>query len=96
MIVKLAKAAASTSTSRRLSSTKPRAARPATGSATPTRQTTAELARLVEAERRAAEAMPEEDRGVIRVSIVGDPEHTRQIAKEAEDAARRRWDNVRE
>jgi hypothetical protein len=40
--------------------------------------------------------MPEEDRGVIRVSIVGDPEHTRQIAKEAEDAARRRWDNVRE
>jgi hypothetical protein len=39
VIVKLAKAAASTSTSRRLSSTKPRAARPATGSATPTRQT---------------------------------------------------------
>ena len=36
------------------------------------------------------EAMPEDDAGVIRVSIVGDPEHTRQIAKAAEDTARRR------
>ena len=40
---------------------------------------TAELARLAEVERRVAE----DDRGVIRVSIVGDPEHTRKIAKEA-------------
>jgi hypothetical protein len=56
----------------------------------------AELARLVEAERRVAEAMPEEDRGVIRVSIVGNPEHTRQIAKAAEDAARRRGADDRE
>jgi hypothetical protein len=30
------------------------------------------------------------DPQVIRVSIVGNPEHTRQIAKEAEEAARRR------
>jgi len=36
------------------------------------------------------EAMPEDDPQVIRVSIVGNPEHTRQIAKAAEDAALRR------
>jgi hypothetical protein len=36
------------------------------------------------------EAMPEDDPGVIRVEIVGNPEHTRQIAKDAEEAARRR------
>jgi len=35
------------------------------------------------------EAMPEDDPGVIRVEIVGDPEHTRQIAKAAEEAARK-------
>jgi hypothetical protein len=57
---------------------------------------TAELARLAEVEPRAAEAMPEEDRGVIRVSIVGNPEHTRQIAKAAEDAARRQGVDDRE
>jgi hypothetical protein len=57
---------------------------------------TAELARLVEVERRAAEAMPVEDRGVIRVSIIGNPEHTRKIAKAAEDAARRQGVDDRE
>ena len=35
------------------------------------------------------EAMPEDDPGVIRVEIVGNPEHTRQIAKAAEEAARK-------
>jgi hypothetical protein len=42
------------------------------------------------------EAMPEDDPGVIRVSIIGDPEHTRQIAKAAEEAARRRRADDRE
>jgi hypothetical protein len=42
------------------------------------------------------EAMPEDDDGVIRVSIVGDPEHTRQIAREAEEAARSRHADYRE
>jgi len=42
------------------------------------------------------EAMPEDDVGVIRVSIVGNPEHTRQIAQAAEDAALRRRADDRE
>jgi len=51
---------------------------------------TAELAERLD------EAMPEDDLGVIRVSIVGNPEHTRQIAKATEEAARRRRADDRE
>jgi hypothetical protein len=42
------------------------------------------------------EAGADNDPQVIRVSIVGNPEHTRQIAKAAEDAARRRGADDRE
>jgi hypothetical protein len=46
--------------------------------------------------KRLDEAMPEDDSGVIRVEIVGNPEHTRQIAKAAEEAARSRRADDRE
>jgi len=59
-------------------------------------ETAALAERLDEVERRFGEAMPEDDPGVIRVSIVGNPEHTRQIAKAAEEAARRRRADDRE
>jgi hypothetical protein len=42
------------------------------------------------------EAGADNDPQVIRVSIVGNPEHTRQIAKEAEDAARKRFADGRD
>jgi hypothetical protein len=51
---------------------------------------TAELAQRLD------EPLPDDDAGVIRVEIVGNPEHTRQIAKAAEDAALRRCADDRE
>jgi hypothetical protein len=56
------------------------------------------LGRAFEAVERARldEVGADNDPQVIRVSIVGNPEHTRQIAKEAEEAARRRGADDRE
>jgi Family of unknown function (DUF5681) len=51
---------------------------------------TAELAQRLD------ETVPEDDAAVIRVEIVGNPEHTRQIAKAAEEAARGRRADDRE